>query len=355
MGGAKITPEEINVVRTCRTYAETPEWYQAKRTYDGFHNLRRKLGLIGSDTEVPTPPPTRLDDQEELWGHLEKADEIRVERLSQTAEETSARLSDNLPVGIAFLGDVHAGASGVRYDLLRRDVDIIRATEGLFVIGMGDYLENTKPQAKSGSALYHALFPSPAEQIEYITTRFRACQGKWLALCQGNHDAFDGKWAGIDRLPALASDLQTTYFTEGGGTVFAEVGTQTYTIIVRHNHRGNSKINTTNAQRRMFDDFTQWSPADAICIAHMHFNDLQQVSRKSGTCTYLRSGTYKTTDPYSQRGNYDPEYGLPLIVLYPDTKKIVPFRGDNWLHGMRFLEQERALYRAKLAVAEMLG
>jgi hypothetical protein len=212
---------------------------------------------------------------------------------------------------------------------------------------MGDYIENTKAQSKAANALYDAAFPSPREQLRYVADRLGVCAGKWIALCQGNHDAWDGRHAGIDRLPDLAAKLGAEYFTEGGGAVLATVGAERYALVCRHNTAGNSRINTTNPQRRLYDDFAALDNGnpDAICIAHFHHNDLHQPTRKGRPVVYIRSGTYKTRDGYAQRGGFLPEYGAPLLILYPDKRKVIPFRGDHWLDGLRFLASERARYR----------
>jgi hypothetical protein len=91
----------------------------------------------------------------------------------------------------------------------------------------------------------------------------------------------------------------------------------------------------------MFDDFPNWENCDVICVAHFHFNDLQVASRKGGRCIYLRSGTYKVRDEYSRAHGFSSEYGTPLVVLYPKTRRAIPFRGDDIETGMRFLARER--------------
>jgi len=206
---------------------------------------------------------------------------------------------------------------------------------------MGDYLDNYKPQAKSGTGTYHSLFASPTEQLAYVTTRLRIAQGKWLCLAQGNHDAWDGKWAGIDRLPALANDLGAPYFSERGGTLMMHVGKTRYVVIVKHDYRGRSQINKSASQGRLFDNWPEWTNADVICLAHLHEPDMHQTMRKGQTVTYLRSGTYKIHDEWAESAGYKPSYGVPMVVLYPGTRKIVAFSGENFEEAVQFLQQAR--------------
>ena len=349
MNTGPYSADETRVALTTRLYEDTPAWFRKTRNRQSFNDKRWHLRKRG-DTVTPAyppviaPPEETRDDWEERWGDLEHADAI-LDRIAPTIEQVTWTNPDpNLPVGIVFISDIHAGASGVRYDLLRRDMEIVRDTPGLYTIINGDLIENVKPQSKAGAALYTALFPSPREQLAYVQERLKIITGKVIVLAQGNHDAWDGKWAGIDRLPELATELGAAYFTEGGGTVFVDVGGERYTIVTRHNSGGNSRINTSNPMRRMYDEFNQWERADVVCLSHFHFCDMHTPLRNGKPVVWFRSGTYKTRDAYSQSGGFMPEYGCPLVVLYPGERKIIPWRGDQWLDGLRYLAMERDRY-----------
>jgi predicted phosphodiesterase len=280
-------------------------------------------------------------DLQELFTTLELAGELR-ENVIMTQESTTFRVPGNKPIGIAFLGDIHAGNQGVLYRQLKIDLQTIADTDGLYVAGMGDYIDNYKPQAKSGTGLYHGLFSDPNEQLAYITMRFRIAKGKWLCLAEGNHDAWDAKWAGIDRLPALAQDLETAYFSERGGTIFVDMDDMRYAVVVKHDYRGKSQLNKGNSQRHMFDHFPEWVNADVICLGHLHEPFMEQSMRKGRSVTYFRSGTYKVHDSWAEAQGYTPSYGVPVVVLYPHERKLVPFPGENFADAVAYLRQIRA-------------
>lgn len=284
------------------------------------------------------------EDWERLFAHLESAEEARDALRMEARPELTWTAPVPGPIGIAFVSDIHAGGTGVRYDLLRRDLELIRDTPGLYAVCLGDVIDNYKPQAKSGSGMYGALFPSPKEQIMYVTLRLRWARGKWLALCGGNHDAWDGKWAGIDRLPALAADLDCPYLTEAGGTLRVTVGEQTYTLALKHQHVGQSRLNTTNSHRRLFDEFPAWDNADVLAMGHTHAPEVQQTRRKGRQVAYIRAGTYKTRDSWSENLGFEPAYGVPLVVLYPTERKLIAFDGEHFTDGVRWLAIERAAY-----------
>lgn len=339
--GSKWTPTEE------RDAAEMPfEEFAAlhpHRTYNSWRIRRGRLAagvvtLDKDDVTLTVKPEATEDEWEELFASLEKADGARG-MLAPTQEMTEFTSPDDKPIGICFLGDIHAGASGVRYDQLREDLELIRDTEGLYVCGTGDYTDNFKHQARSGAGLYQSLFASPNEQIAYVATRLAIARGKWLCLAAGNHDQWDGKWAGIDRMPALASHLGTAYFSERGGTVLATVGATRYVIVVKHDFAGRSRINKSNAQRRAWDEWPEWANADVVCLAHLHEPDLHVTMRKGQSVTYLRNGTFKVIDPWAESNGYKPSYGVPVVVLDPGERKVTPF--GLLRDGVRFLAQER--------------
>lgn len=249
------------------------------------------------------------------------------------------------PVGVAFVSDIHAGAS-IDYERFESDLRTIRDTDGLYAIINGDLTENTKPQAKSGSALYSAVFGAPGLQLAYMATRLgwiaEPPRHKLLAIVEGNHDGFDGRWAGIDRLPDLAKHLGAEYFTETGGSVFVHLGGQTYHIVVRHNHAGISQLNKGNSARRLYDEWPWASEhADVIALAHTHEPHLEQVQRKGEVVTYVRSGTYKIRDEWAENNGWRSAYGVPVVVLWPGERRVVAFHGSQFGEAVEYLRMAR--------------
>lgn len=263
--------------------------------------------------------------------------------LSTSQDTTEWTPNITAPTAIAFTGDWHCGAKGVDYKELDRTLDIIRTTPGLYAVGMGDYHEGVSIHSKAAPALYTGLFNSSDEQERYVRMRLERARGKWITIISGNHDEWLYKHAGLTRVARVAEDLGIPHFGEGGGTVYANVGGIRYAIGVRHNAPGNSRLNTSNSQRRMFDDWPQWDNLHVAVIAHLHHNDMHIASRKGQRCIYLRSGTNKVHDAYAKAGGFTPEWGVPIVILYPDRLPVA-FRGDDFELGLRFFQAERARY-----------
>jgi hypothetical protein len=328
------------------TPPETPPEAPAETLDSPEIDLDAMLELADRFTFDGEPTPDQLDELIEAMIEMDSA----LSGFSPVRDLVAFTPPDpSLPVGIVFTGDWHVGAGGVELDRLRRDLTTIGQTDGLYAVGMGDMIEGVGVANKAAAAMYSGIVNKSDVQIATAVHLARLCGEKWLAITGGNHDAFSYRATGIERAHLIAKRLAAPFFSEGGGTIKVTMANAEYTIGVRHNGKGNSQINTTNAQRRTFDEWPNWENVDVICLAHLHFNDLHVPPRKGGQCVYLRSGTAKTRDSYARDKGYTPEYGMPVVILMPDQKVILPFRGDLFHHALRSLEWERARYRATQA------
>jgi hypothetical protein len=292
------------------------------------------------------PTPEQLDALLEAMIGMDSA----VSGLSPDLDSVTLTPPDqSLPVGIVFTGDWHIGAGGVELDRLRKDIARIGATDGLYGIAMGDLIEGVGAGNKAAPALYTGLMNKSNVQVSLAVHLANQAREKWLCVIDGNHDQMAYRATGIDRGSAIARGMGAPRFGQGGATVFVNLNGAKYVLGVRHNGRGNSQINTSNAQRRTFDEWPRWENCDVVCLAHLHYNDLHVPPRKGGQCVYLRSGTAKTHDLYAKENGYTPEYGMPMVILYPESKQVVPFRGDQLDVGLRTLAMERARYRESVA------
>lgn len=323
-----------------------------------IERMRTELQILGNGEPVDPEIP---DDIGELIAKLDERgvtpDLIReVFRKANQMAEVAYSLAPSrlrvrkaydemMPRAVAFTGDWHVGAAFVDTDLIDRHMSLIRDTDGLDVVHMGDIVEGTTKDAKwIGSLMSIGSVGDRDFQDEMATELMRTCADKWLAVCDGNHDAHLMKVGATNHTANIAKRLDAPYFREAGGTVFLTVGTVEYVIAVKHTYRGNSRLNTTNAQRVMFGDWPEWENCDVINLAHFHFNDMHKQSRKGGSCSYFRSGTYKIHDSYSKDQGYTPEWGIPVAVFLPDQRKVYPFRGDDFEAALRFLAHERDHY-----------
>lgn len=234
-------------------------------------------------------------------------------------------------VGLAFPGDLHIGGA-IDYDQLEADLDLIEATEGLWCVGLGDYANNFQAASKLLKAMAEDIVPGSEDQmmlVAHVMGRTR----KWLAVLEGNHDG----WSGSQGVKALSERLGCPHVTEAGCALKIVAGTQRYVGYLKHQFTGHSNLNTSNESRRMWNEFPEWENADFTVLAHYHQPDTHQKEIKTQTVVHLRGGTYKQHDPYARKHGYVPEYGVPLVLLNPDEREIIPFHARNWRRGVELL------------------
>lgn len=294
----------------------------------------RNVKRNADDPDPPPPPPVlpeRGDRALDEWYDLIK----RLSDVTQLRKTETTTIEWTSPVdgwvGLAFPGDLHIGGV-IDYGQLEADLDLIEATEGLWCIGLGDYSNNFQAAAKLLKAMAEDVVPGSEDQMElvaYVMGRTR----KWLGILEGNHDG----WSGSAGLKALALRLNCAFVSEAGCSLKVSVGSQRYVGYLKHQWKGHSNINTSNESRRMWNEFPEWENADFTVLAHYHQPDTHQKEIKTQTVTHLRGGTYKQHDPYARRHGYVPEYGIPLILLNPDEKEMIPFHARNWRRGVEML------------------
>lgn len=340
-------------------YAAFTTQFGSTRTFHAWRVKRSDLAKrrFSIRDETTANSPVQLlrkhdtpEERAEYFAATEHAAMLRARNATRSDETEWFAPDDGLPVGLWLSGDWHCGSHGVDYVALDRDLAMLRDTDGLYGVGLGDYHEGVSIHSKAAPALYSGCYNDAGEQEERVVMRLRVPgPAKWIVLLAGNHDEWVYKHAGLSRVSRLARDLGIEYFGEGGGTIYANVGEQRYAIGVRHNHSGNSQLNTSNAQRRMVDGWLAWDTLHVAVLAHFHFNDLHIAPRHGKRCVYLRCGTYKVYDGYAKSGGFYPEYGTPLLILLPDEEKIIPFRGDDLDHGLAYLAQLREDYARRAA------
>lgn len=345
--GISLYPQGAEPTPTQDAPPDAPQSPQTHDTPDMAQIIEQALDMADEFDFSDTPTPDQLD---ALIDAMIQMDGALSGLVPSRDSVTLAPPDPHLPTGIIFTGDWHAGAGGVELERLRRDLKRIGDTDGLYGIAMGDLVEGVGANNKAAPALYSGIVNKSDVQVALAVHLANLARNKWLCMIDGNHDQFAYRATGIDRGAAIARGVGVPRFGQGGATVYVELAQNVrYVVGVRHNGKGNSQINTTNAQRRTFDEWPAWDNCDVICLAHLHYNDLHVTPRKAGQCVYLRSGTAKTHDTYAKENGYTPEYGMPVVIFYPDEKRMIPFRGDQLDAALRFLESERARYRERVA------
>ncbi len=243
-------------------------------------------------------------------------------------------INEEKPVGIALTGDWHVGNCGVAYDLLERDLRIIRDTEGLYAIGAGDYKDNYISGSPKGGQFGQIFQPGMQDQVAIFYAKM--IKDKILAMVRGCHDHWDQTTTDRDFISFMCKETEAVNLWHGGD-LYIKVGEQKYLWKIRHKYPFKSSLNVENSMRRIMEI---QGPADIATEAHYHNPYIMDRHLMGEYRIFARCGSYKIWDEYAQRlGGYKGKPGVPVIILYPYQRKIVYHR--DLLTGVEILKALR--------------
>lgn len=283
-------------------------------------------------------------DDTRFWELMSEMSHLRdEERAAQ--DHLTVDIDGDLPIAIALTGDWHIGMEGVLYDEMDTDLTALAGMPGVMAIGLGDYAHNPKARMRPGSSLFRMIVPDPDEQYRMAMYQAKKLAGQWLGIVKGCHDDWDSTLAGFERVAEMAKQLDTAYLGHGA-LITINLGRETYKILARHKYKYESSINITNTQRRAWELIGQ---PDAVVFGHLHHTVSHKEPRGDRDVIYMRSGSYFKWDEFGMKiGHHQGQRGIPLLILYPNEHKMVPFYGADFESGLRFIEAERKYYREAL-------
>lgn len=257
-----------------------------------------------------------------------------MQKLDDRQTSVSLDIEDDKPIGIAFTGDWHIGGLYTDHEQLLKDAKAIKETDGLYNILMGDYNDNYITRSHAGGSFEQVITADKQKEIcEYIITEFYG--DKNIAILKGNHDNWENKETGEDFIKYLARKIKSPYLWYGG-EINIKLGDVTYHIQAHHTYKYNSSINTTNSQRNLFNR----THADIIALGHIHYNETHNKTFGGKDTVWIRTGSYKVTDDYSQWiGGHKTDTRVPICIIFPEKKKVISFR--DLYDGIEYLTMKR--------------
>lgn len=284
--------------------------------------IKRRLAIEGTVPDMAHFTPVKQPRKFEEYGAMAR------ER-SKSAEEFSPRSENQVHVGflktiaVALLGDAHIGSKDTDYERLTREVDVITNTPEARVILVGDMVDGIH----WGGAAQGENIMSIDEQHGFLRSLWDRLNGRVIVGVSGEHDS---KWAqrtGIDPYSEFTERTGAPY-VRGIAEVKADVGDQTYNIVVAHRLRGHSIYNETHPEMRAQREMPG---ADVYVAGHTHRKGVAQGPRREfgGTAretTFVSVGPYKRSDEYAQRQGYpnldDTQMGGVALRLDGEEKKV---------------------------------
>jgi hypothetical protein len=284
----------------------------------------RQQGGAASPAPSPAPvqpSPTPAFEVAPLPDSLPSADELLERREREfdrrDAHERAAKLvrvKVNLPgpIGIVHFGDPHVDDPGCDIRQLRRHVEIVKATEGMFGANIGDASNNWVGRL----AQLHGNQSTTAREA-WVLVEWMVRAVRWLYLIGGNHDMWSGD---RDPIPFMAKQAGVLYKPHGVRLALGFPNGREVRINARHDFKGHSMWNPTHGPMKA----AQMGPRDHVVIAgHTHTSGIGAIKDPAtGTISHcLRVGAYKVHDDYAQAGGFpDGNFGPAVCtIIDPDA------------------------------------
>jgi len=232
----------------------------------------------------------------------------------------------DLPALVWFPSDMHIGSDKTDYDLLEKHINLTIKTPNTFAVFVGDDVDF----GIWGSLQFEAALP-PYMQGFTIRDLVRELGGEnerkkplVLARVTGNHTDWMFSVTGENWESIWYEETKAPVFP-GVGKLELNVGEEKYEVVLAHMYWGRSKLNPTNACKRLIEH--EYPNADVAVIGHDHISEVLEFYRGGKKRVAIRSGTYKLTDYYARK------HGISLrgqrggigCLFYSAKHEIVPF------------------------------
>lgn len=279
-------------------------------------------------------PPAAVPIIDNALGDLEEVDEeaewqraINEHRKARERlrRQRAGRLSwDYGAVCLVFMADTHLGGTGVDYEAIDRDIDLVLATPGAYIVAVGDLLDNFII-----GKLLAIQMDTPFtidSQWALVRRMLRRMAPRLVASVGGNHDAWTRLLAGVDYFKDVHDQIVGRQILYGRNElrVMAQVGAAEFPLKIRHKWSGFSMYNPTHGPERDAK-FNAGYPWRIGVAAHTHTGGyVREFNRGGRTALAVQCGTYKRIDDYADVNDFpEPNEAAAVAVILDED-------GDMW-------------------------
>jgi hypothetical protein len=237
--------------------------------------------------------PSKLRPVEELLDERERKFE-QVNLAEEARRLINVRVNIDGPIGISHFGDPHVDDDGTNIGLLRRHIDIIKRTEGLFAGNIGDAMNNWAGRLVG---LYAEQSTSAQEAWQLGEWFVRSVD--WLYFLDGNH----GCWSGSgDPVQWMLKHCNTVHENMGARLNLIFPNGREVRVNTAHDWPGHSMWHPTHGQLKA----AKTRFRDHVFVAgHTHVSGYMTAFDEDTKLIshLLRVGAYKTHDRYGKQLN----------------------------------------------------
>ncbi|QBJ80528.1 hypothetical protein [Aquitalea sp. USM4] len=309
----------------------------------GIPLVDRKAAYIESlkgDVEIAEPVSGDRPIEEVVRLAMEHSD--RQLAAAKAASLVDVKINIDGPFAIVGLPDPHLDNPGTDLRRAMTHAELIRDTEGVYAICVGDILDN-----------FHAVRPLHHARNEHVVTVNEAyrLQEHWLTILapklvgvsSGNHDDWSTR-SGADPLSYAMRQLNKSgIYGQSQVRVRLKVSGASFIHLIRHTFPGSSVYNSGHGVLKWA--LQQWQGEDVMWGGHIHSSAIQQITKPvlggDKVVTLMQLGAYKKVDHYAlERGfRINTPHDAAMVVHDPSTGETFPFASIE--RGIEFLSYLR--------------
>lgn len=300
--------EKQSVVSWVRVYEEFPEIprNQVRKIY--FRELMKR-GEHPSQQKPPTvsvqgvTPAYEEINEDDIWEQAVLKSR-RVREINGRRHDQHITFSHG-PVCLVFLADLHLGDTGVDYERLDDDIETIVETPGMYVVLVGDALNNfivgRLKDIRMGAEF------SISEEWVMVKRVLRKLAPKMIMSVSGNHDLWTFALTAVDYLEEIHARINPDIlYSKYDNQVTVSVGEEAHVLRARHKWKGYSQYNPTHGVE-WAAKFDKGRHFDIGIAAHTHVSGLYRQFNNGGKTGHaIICGSYKIFDWYAE------DKGFPL-------------------------------------------
>jgi UDP-2,3-diacylglucosamine pyrophosphatase LpxH len=307
---------------------------QLGRSRTTVHDWCRKIGLEGKGkAKLFTPELEEEINKPEINLPVFPDDDIAVEDIIETMcrrhekrqefqnskQWFEVKVNVDGPIGVAFIGDPHVDDDGCNWPLLRQHCELLRDTEKMFAINIGDTQNNWTGRL---TKLFAQQETSQKTAIKLAEWLLKDAGIDWLVWLMGNHDMWGElsqifREMNVEKIPM--EDWQARF-------VLKFPNDRECKIWAAHDFKGHSMWNSLHAPQKAAH---MKSEAHIYACGHTHNWAMHQEESASRDFVYwlIRARGYKFIDEYADLlGHFPQKEGATITcIIDPDAKSEAGF------------------------------
>ena len=283
--------------------------YNPDNWFSEWESCRKKDPRLPEAITAPVVPSPELTALEIIEHRIKKFE--RKRQYEEARQLINVEIPITGPYGILHFGDPHVDDDGTDLRKLIYDIDLVKATPGLFAANIGDSRNNWVGRL---ARLYGEQGTSAKEALILADWFLKQLKGKWAYIIGGNHDA----WSGADDPLEWISDQVNALYEPSEARIQLVVpkGENT-TINARHDFKGSSQWNSAHPVMKA----SMLGVRDDIFVCgHKHVcgYGVNKSPDDGRICHCLQIGSYKIYDRYAREKGFRDQHISPCAVTVID-------------------------------------